>query len=81
MLFPMISAGALNSMFFGTYGNSLRLMQNYRQVDHTIGWNEELSYPHWHLDVFLAGCAGGLLSVILSCPVELIKTQLQTQTS
>lgn len=36
--------------------------------------------PTWHRDVFIAGCVGGTAAVIYSCPLEVIKIKLQSQT-
>lgn len=77
----MMSAGALNSLFFGLYGNCLRILQDHRQVERALCWSGEVPYPQWHLDVFVSGSVAGLGAVFVSCPVELVKTQLQTQTS
>lgn len=32
MMFPLLTAGALNSLFFGIYGNTMRALQELRQV-------------------------------------------------
>ena len=34
----------------------------------------------WHRDVFVAGCLGGTAAVLYSCPLEIIKIKLQSQT-
>ncbi|XP_063222213.1 solute carrier family 25 member 45-like isoform X2 [Bacillus rossius redtenbacheri] len=69
MGFPLLSAGTLNSVFFGTYANTLRHL-------HAGGDGN----PPRRLNVFLAGCAGGVAQVFLACPVELIKIRLQAHT-
>uniref|UniRef100_A0A1B6LR99 Mitochondrial carrier protein n=1 Tax=Graphocephala atropunctata TaxID=36148 RepID=A0A1B6LR99_9HEMI len=79
MMFPLLTAGALNALYFGVYGNMMRELQMWRGVTQATCWDNE-PYCRWHWDVFFSGCAGGLASVFISCPVELVKTQLQTQT-
>ena len=70
MLYPMVSAGALNSLFFGVYGVSLRGMMYLRA-------NAE---KPTYLEIYLAGCAGGLAQLVIACPIDLVKIKLQTQT-
>jgi hypothetical protein len=72
MLYPMVSAGALNSLFFGVYGLSLRGLTSLRG-DVTAG------KPNY-FEIYLAGCAGGLAQLVIACPVDLAKIKLQTQT-
>lgn len=36
MMFPLLTAGALNSLFFGIYGNTMRALQELRQVQKTL---------------------------------------------
>jgi hypothetical protein len=66
----MVSAGALNSLFFGVYGLSLRGLMSFR------GNPEKPTY----LDIYLAGCAGGVAQLVIACPIDLAKIKLQTQT-
>ncbi|XP_046688394.1 solute carrier family 25 member 45 isoform X3 [Homalodisca vitripennis] len=80
MMFPLLTAGALNSLYFGVYGNMMRELHLLRGVTPATCW-DDAPYRNWHWDVFFSGCTGGLASVFVSCPVELVKTQLQTQTS
>ncbi|XP_054264738.1 solute carrier family 25 member 45 isoform X1 [Macrosteles quadrilineatus] len=80
MMFPLLSAGALNSIFFGVYGNTLRELQSLRGVEQTMSWFQERPYPQWYWDIMYAGCLGGFACSVVNCPVELIKTQMQTQT-
>jgi hypothetical protein len=71
MLYPMVSAGALNSLFFGVYGLSLRGLTSLR--------GDSSSKPNY-FEIYLAGCAGGLAQLVIACPVDLAKIKLQTQT-
>jgi len=64
LAFPLISAGAINSVFFGVYGLSVNLIATEGQP---------LSYSQ----VFLAGCLGGAGQLVLACPVDLVKVRLQ----
>lgn len=68
MGFPLLSAGTLNSIFFGVYGNTLRHLSK--------GKDEPPSYT----DICLAGCAGGLVQLVVACPVDLVKIKMQMQT-
>ena len=70
MMYPMVSAGVLNSLFFGVYGVSLRAMTFMR------GQGAQPNY----LEIYLAGCAGGVAQLVVACPVDLVKIKLQTQT-
>ena len=65
---PFISYGPLNSMLFGIYGNTLRLL-------HDDG--DTPTYFH----VWLAGTAAGSILALPTSPFELIKIQLQTHGS
>ncbi|CAL4071605.1 unnamed protein product, partial [Meganyctiphanes norvegica] len=67
MGFPLISTGALNSLFFGVYGNSLRYL------------SKEKEKPSFS-DIFVAGCAGGVVQLVVACPVDLVKIKMQMQT-
>jgi len=82
MLYPMLSAGALNSLFFGVYGVSLRFMTSLR--DPTTASKQPSSAltsvkpTNW--EIFWAGCAGGAAQLVVACPVDVVKIKLQTQT-
>lgn len=80
-MFPLLTAGTLNSVFFGIYGNSLRLIEDARKqpIGRTLCCEGGPAYRNFHWDVFYAGCAGGAATVLLSTPIELVKTQLQSQ--
>jgi len=69
MLYPIVSNGAINSIFFGVYGSLLPRLQT--------GSKESVDY----LSVFLAGTLGGAAQLGVACPVELVKVRLQTQTT
>ena len=77
----MLSAGALNSLFFGVYGVSLRFMTSLRSPTTTS--NQTISVTsvkptNW--EIFWAGCAGGAAQLVVACPVDVVKIKLQTQT-
>ena len=77
----MLSAGALNSLFFGVYGVSLRFMTSLRSPTTTS--NQTISVTsvkptNW--EIFWAGCAGGMAQLVVACPVDVAKIKLQTQT-
>ena len=70
MWYPIMSAGAMNALFFGVYGTSLRAIEN-SSISNDLG-------PY--TKIFLAGCAGGAAQLIVACPVDVVKIKLQTQT-
>ena len=76
----MLSAGALNSLFFGVYGVSLRFMTSLRPVDAktTARGTQFVKPTNW--EIFWAGCAGGAAQLVVACPVDLVKIRLQIQT-
>jgi solute carrier family 25 protein 45/47 len=77
MGFPLLTSGALNSLFFGVYGNSLRALENcHKRHDPD---NSDVS-KYWYTNVFLAGAFAGIVQVAVATPVELVKIQLQSQT-
>nr|CAD7438346.1 unnamed protein product [Timema bartmani] len=80
--FPLLTAGALNSIFFGVYGNCLSHIQQLRGYENTRRTSSEggVCNKHWYLDVWLAGSVAGFVQLSLACPVDLVKIKLQTQT-
>ena len=81
MSYPLLSAGALNSLFFGVYGVSLRLLSERREGASSDRRRRSSSGGRpSNGDVFWAGCAGGVAQLTLACPVDLVKIKLQTQT-
>ena len=79
MYYPMLSAGALNSLFFGVYGVSLRFMTSLRaDAKATSASSTSIKPTNW--EIFWAGCAGGAAQLVVACPVDVAKIKLQTQT-
>ncbi|GJQ78358.1 hypothetical protein Trydic_g22185 [Trypoxylus dichotomus] len=74
MLFPLLTTGPTNSIFFGVYGNSLHFLQDNKDT------RIRVDDPLWQQKVFVAGCIGGTATVLATCPVELVKTVLQANT-
>ncbi|ELU04221.1 hypothetical protein CAPTEDRAFT_18029 [Capitella teleta] len=73
MAFPLASVGLLNSIFFGIYGNAIKVLNNYRHDD-----------PHaepFYSDIFIAGAIAGGIQGIPATPIELVKVKLQAQTA
>ncbi|XP_076033532.1 solute carrier family 25 member 45-like isoform X2 [Oratosquilla oratoria] len=68
MGFPILTTGAMNSLFFGVYGNTLRWMSSGREKPR-------------YLDIFVAGCCGGVVQLIVAVPVDLVKIKMQVQIS
>lgn len=75
MAFPLLSVGFLNSLFFGLYGNSLRL---FSKSETGNGGKGSGDYPY--SAVLLAGAVAGGLQAIPASPIELIKIRLQSST-
>ncbi|XP_026186965.1 solute carrier family 25 member 48 isoform X2 [Mastacembelus armatus] len=72
MSFPLASITVYNSVVFGFFSNTQRLISKYRHGDgrHTCGM----------LDLTVASMLTGLVSVSLGAPVDLVKIRLQMQT-
>jgi len=88
MMFPILSVGVANSVFFGTYGNVMRLIQIQRNdnqtnknIDVRFCSDAENLHNYWHLDVFLSGCIAGLPYAFINTPIEVIKTLLQARSN
>lgn len=76
--YPVFTTGVINSLYFGFYGNSLRMIENYRNEKNYRNCCDFGSvYSGWHLDCFMAGCIGGAASTLFNIPVELAKTVSQ----
>lgn len=60
---PMLGVAAMNASVFGVYGLSLRILGNDDQARLT--------------NIFLAGCASGVVSALITSPIELIKIRQQ----
>ena len=67
LLYPVLTAGSINSIFFSVYGWSMSHLGSTTSTR-----------PHL-LNVYLAGVAGGSMQLAIACPVELVKIRLQTQ--
>ena len=87
MSFPLISTGALNALFFGVYANALRYLEHQQNADFGRKTfcdenfaKKNLNKDRWYVNVFAAGCVGGVFACFLACPIDLIKIQMQSQT-
>jgi len=65
LAFPAVSYGVVNSVFFGTYGNTLKLIK--RDGDQT------------HAMVLFSGMFAGVVQLSVVLPVERVKVVLQSQ--
>ncbi|KAI0209376.1 Solute carrier family 25 member 45, partial [Lamellibrachia satsuma] len=65
--FPFMSYGIVNSIFFGVYGNTLKLLTG----------GDKTKATYW--DIYRAGCIGGAAQLVVACPVEVIKVILQAR--
>ncbi|XP_043931716.1 solute carrier family 25 member 45-like isoform X1 [Protopterus annectens] len=72
MSYPVLSTALCNSVLFGSYSNATHYLRIYREQDGTATLS--------NFDVFLSGCFGGLVQVLVSAPVDLVKVRLQNQT-
>ncbi|XP_041654156.1 solute carrier family 25 member 48 [Cheilinus undulatus] len=72
MSFPLASITVYNSVVFGFFSNTQRLISKYR-------YGNEL-HPCGMLDLTVASMLTGLMSVGLGAPVDLVKIRLQMQT-
>ena len=66
MAFPLGAVGFLNSIFFGVYGNSLRM------------FSEGGQDPTYRA-ILMSGGLAGAVQAVPACPIELVKVKLQTQ--
>ncbi|XP_038159906.1 solute carrier family 25 member 48 [Cyprinodon tularosa] len=72
MSFPLASITVYNSVVFGFFSNTQRLISKYRYGDGR--------HPCSMLDLTVASMLTGLMSVGLGAPVDLVKIRLQMQT-
>lgn len=72
MSFPLASITVYNSVVFGFFSNTQRLISKYRYGDGR--------HPCSMLDLTVASMLTGLVSVGLGAPVDLVKIRLQMQT-
>ncbi|XP_054886574.1 solute carrier family 25 member 48-like [Poeciliopsis prolifica] len=72
MSFPLASITVYNSVVFGFFSNTQRLISKYRYGDGR--------HPCGMLDMTVASMLTGLISVGLGAPVDLVKIRLQMQT-
>ncbi|XP_067103410.1 solute carrier family 25 member 48 [Osmerus mordax] len=70
--FPLASITVYNSVVFGLFSNTQRLISKIRHGDSR--------HPCGMLDLLLASMLTGLVSVSLGAPVDLVKIRLQMQT-
>ncbi len=70
--FPLASIALYNSMVFGFFSNTQRLISRYRYGDGR--------HPCSMLDLTVASMLTGLVSVGMGAPVDLVKIRLQMQT-
>lgn len=72
---PMLGVAAMNACIFGSYGLALRtLQQGTSSASSTL---PSSSSPLLLSHIFLAGAASGLVSALITSPVELVKIREQ----
>lgn len=80
--YPLWTTGLLNSLYFGFYGNSLRMIEETKgQQSYRNCCEYGTVYKGWHFDCFVAGCIGGTVATLVNTPIELVKTILQADSS
>ncbi|XP_067681203.1 solute carrier family 25 member 45-like isoform X2 [Haliotis asinina] len=68
---PLLSNVGLNAIFFGVYGTTASLFGNQ---------GESLQHSTtYYLTILAAGCVAGAVQLPLSCPIDSLKTVLQSQ--
>ncbi|KAM9856278.1 solute carrier family 25 member 45 [Aulostomus maculatus] len=75
MAFPVLTTGLTNSVVFGAYSNALDYLTQSRRSDRSHG------QPPCAAHVFTAGCFSGLVQVLITAPIDLVKVRLQGQTT
>ena len=65
----MLSYGLINSVFFGVYGNTLKL----------LGADSSGQTRPEYGKILLAGAIGGVAQLVPACPIDVIKVVLQSQ--
>ena len=66
----MLSAGLINSVFFGVYSQVLKI----------LGTSPDKQHDHPdYLKVGVASAVGGVLQLLIACPIEVVKVVLQAQ--
>lgn len=60
MLFPLLTMGPINALFFGVYGNVIRYLQHRPSNDET---RFDRNDPNWKAHLFIAGTYYERLSV------------------
>ncbi|CAL8141381.1 unnamed protein product [Orchesella dallaii] len=89
---PLLSTGAMNSIYFGFYGSSLDFLSQRRynlqsssktrtkvQGEITQNSTNRARNVVCYGNYFIAGCIGGAAQLVVACPVDLVKVQLQSQ--
>ncbi|KAH0629795.1 hypothetical protein JD844_012169, partial [Phrynosoma platyrhinos] len=72
MSFPLVSIAVYNSVVFGVFSNTQRLISQHRYANP--------NHPPALIDLALASMAAGAFSVGIGGPVDLVKIRLQMQT-
>ena len=67
LAFPVLTNGALYSVFFGAYGASVRTLCP-GDAAPSVG------------AVFASGCVAGVAQLAVACPVDIVKIKMQLQT-
>lgn len=72
---PVTTAALVNSIFFGCYGLSVRIIQN-RKDNHSQNAKKQPDFS----TIAICGSIAGAAQLTIACPVDLIKIKLQIQT-
>ena len=77
MSYPVWTAGAINSLFFGVYGVALDKLE---KIDAETSKSQGKEINNTYRNIFIAGCVGGIPQLLVATPVDLVKIKLQIQT-
>lgn len=93
MLFPLLGTGPLNAIFFGVYSNSMRWFNQDDKLDRVTTDNPHwllhsfLAGENHHMlfikpkKITILGSIGGMSTMCINCPIEVVKTVLQSRTA
>ncbi|KAI7905752.1 mitochondrial carrier domain-containing protein [Cokeromyces recurvatus] len=72
----MVAVAGVNALVFGSYTWLINFQENYNSTINEKKENNITSLKH----VFIAGMGAGVITSLITCPMELVKVQLQNQT-
>lgn len=73
---PMLGVALSNACIFGSYGMALRLLEAQNGLPDDAGNRSTRASPAL-TSIFLAGCASGVVSALVTAPIDLVKIRQQ----